>query len=87
MRTTVSLAPDVEVRLRAIARERGITFKEAMDIALRRGLAGEEPRRAETYRVEPRSLGLRPGVDLTKGLRLAAELEDEAIVRKLEIRK
>jgi hypothetical protein len=34
-----------------------------------------------------RSLGLQPGIDLTKALRLAAELEDEATVRKLELCK
>jgi hypothetical protein len=30
---------------------------------------------------------LRPGVELDKALRLAAALEDEEIVRKLELRK
>jgi hypothetical protein len=30
---------------------------------------------------------LRPGVDLTRALRLAGELEDEEITRKLDLRK
>jgi hypothetical protein len=30
---------------------------------------------------------VRPGIDLTKALQLAAELEDEEIVRKLQLRK
>jgi hypothetical protein len=34
-----------------------------------------------------RRLGLCPGVDLDKALRLAGELEDDEVVRKLELRK
>jgi hypothetical protein len=30
---------------------------------------------------------MRPGIDLGKALRLASELEDEEIVRKLDLRK
>jgi hypothetical protein len=32
-------------------------------------------------------LGIRPGVDLTKALQLVGQLEDEEVVRKLEIGK
>lgn len=32
-------------------------------------------------------MGLRPGVDLTHALQMAADLEDEEIIRKLELRK
>jgi hypothetical protein len=32
-------------------------------------------------------MGLRPGIDVDKALRLAAALEDEEIGRKLEVRK
>jgi hypothetical protein len=32
-------------------------------------------------------MGLRPGIDLTHALRLAGELEDEEIIRKLELRE
>jgi len=42
---------------------------------------------AKPYRELTRSLGVQPGVDLTKALRLAAELEDEETVRKLELRR
>ena len=33
------------------------------------------------------AMGLRPGVNLDKALQLASALEDEEIVRKLEVRK
>ena len=86
MRTTVDIDPDVAAKLRQTAHERGITFKEALNLALRAGLTGQS-RGPRSYRVRPRRLGLRPGVELDKALRLAAALEDEEIVRKLELRK
>jgi hypothetical protein len=86
VRTTVDIDPDVAAKLRQTAQERGITFKEALNLALRVGLTGQS-RAARSYRVRPRRLGLRPGIELDKALRLAAALEDEELVRKLELRK
>lgn len=85
MRTTVTLDPDVEARLREVARERGVSFKEALNGAIRAGLGAE--RDARPYHVPARSLGLLPGIDLDKALQLAGEIEDAEIVRKLELRK
>jgi len=86
MRTTVTLDSDLAAKLRALARERGISFKEALNSTLRRGLAsgGGSPQR---YRLASRRLGLRPGVDLEHALRLAGELEDAETIRKLVLRK
>jgi len=86
MRTTVRIDPDLAARLRTFARERGISFREALNTALRAGM-GQRGAAARAYRVPARRLGLRPGIDLDKGLRLAAALEDEETVRKLELRK
>ena len=86
VRTTVTLDPDVAARLRAVARERGLSFKVALNDAIRSGLdASSVP--ARPYRVPARPLGLRPGVDLDHALRLAADDEDAEIVRKLHLRK
>ncbi|MDQ3991474.1 MAG: ribbon-helix-helix protein, CopG family [Actinomycetota bacterium] len=85
MRTTVAIDPDLEARLREMARERGISFKEALNTALRAGLAARSD--ARPYRLRPRPMGLRPGIDLDRALRLASALEDEETVRKLEQRK
>lgn len=87
MRTTVTLDPDLAVKLRRIARERGITFREALNTILRRGLAGGGGKASSPYRVPARRLGLRKGIDLDRALRLAATLEDEETTRKLELRK
>lgn len=87
MRTTVTLDPDVAAKLRATARERGVSFKEALNSALRLGLAGGAAGGNRPYRLATRRLGLRQGIDLDKALRLAAELEDAETIRKLELRK
>ena len=86
MRTTVNLDPDVDARLRALARERGVPLRTVVNDALRAGTqpgAGNAP----PYTLPSRRLGMRPGIDLGKALRLASELEDEEIVRKLDLRK
>lgn len=86
MRTTVTLDPDVAAKLRFLARERGVSFKAALNDAVRTGLtAGASPTRR--FRVHARPLGVRPGVNLDKALSLAGEIEDTEILRKLELRK
>jgi hypothetical protein len=87
MRTTVTLDPDLVAKLRALTRERGVSFKEALNDALRRGLAPGDPGSKRPYRLASRRLGLRPGVDIEHALRLAGELEDAETIRKLELRK
>lgn len=85
MRTTVTLDPDLAAKLRALARERGESFKETLNDVLRRGLSGGG--KARPYRLKTRALGIRPGVDLDRALGLAGELEDAETIRKLELRK
>jgi hypothetical protein len=86
MRTTVTLDPDVAERVKAIARRRGISFKEALNGAIRAGLVSQRGG-AKPYRLPSRPMRLREGIDLTKALQVAAALEDEETVRKLERRK
>ncbi len=86
MRTTVTLDPDVAAQVRALAAQRAISFKEALNTTLRAGLAARRTSR-RPYRLPTRRMGLRPGIDLDHALRLAAALEDEEIVRKLDLRK
>lgn len=86
MRTTVTLDPDLGARLKALAREREISFKEVLNAAVRAGLAAETPA-ARRFVVHPRPMGTRPGLDLDRALRLADRLEDEAIAYKMELGK
>ena len=86
MRTTLTLDPDVADRLRALARERRLPFKQVVNAVLRRGLDDSSGDRT-VFNVEARALGLRRGLDLDQALELAARLEDEETLRKLELRK
>jgi Ribbon-helix-helix protein, copG family len=86
MRTTVTLDPDVAEQVKALARRRNLSFKVALNDAIRAGLAAERGGK-RAYRVPARPMGLRPGLDITHALRMADSLEDEEIVRKLEVRK
>ena len=87
VRTTVTLDPDLFAKLRSLAHERGISFKEALNTTLRRGLTADAAGAQRPYRLPSRRLGLRRGIDLDHALRLAGELEDAETIRKLELRK
>lgn len=84
MRTTLTLDPDVEALVKRSIHERGITFKAAVNDALRRGLADVGV--GEPYRLKTFDLG-EPLVSLVKALQLAGEMEDEAIVEKMRQRR
>jgi hypothetical protein len=81
MRTTVTLDPDVDLLLKRLMRERDLSFKRAINQAIRDGLAGQEANR-EPFRTRTHDMGP-PKVNLDKALQLAAEMEDEAMIRKL----
>jgi hypothetical protein len=86
MRTTIDLDRDVDARLRALARERGVSLRTVINDALRAGIR-PDTRDTAPYTLPSRRLGVRPGIDLDKSLRLAGELDDDEIVRKLDLRK
>lgn len=65
-------------------RDCGLRFKEAVNEAIRAGVAGTARRRASRTRTF--DMGS-PVVPLGKALRLAAELEDEELMRRLAVRK
>jgi hypothetical protein len=81
MRTTVTLDPDVEATLKATMRERGISFKAALNDAVRAGLDASSPVR-RPFKVRTAPLGVRINID--KALTIAGEMEDEEIIRKIE---
>ncbi|MGH3050482.1 MAG: antitoxin [Gaiellaceae bacterium] len=83
MRTTVTLDPDTDAHVRRLMRERGLSFKEAVNQAIRAGVVRRPSGRKFTV---ARPLGPAK-VDLTKALRLAGQLEDEALRQKLAERR
>ena len=76
MRTTLSVEDGVDDSLRAIAERQGLSYKEVVNEALRRGaeLLAENPPQG-SYRVEPLVSGFKPGVDTGKLNQLLDELE------------
>lgn len=87
MRTTLTLDDDVVALLKQRARQTGRPFKQVVNDALRSGLL---PRPAgEPTPVSPPTfaMGVRAGVDIDRARHLAADLEDEEIVRRLDLRK
>jgi hypothetical protein len=74
----------VESLVKRVMRERGISFKEAVNEAIRSGLA---PGEAEPFETPTHRMGFDPAVRWDKALRLAAELEDDELMRRLASRK
>ncbi len=80
MRTTVTLDPDTEHVIRERMEAEGVSFKRALNDAIRDG-ASDRPARAP-FRQRTFGMG-EPLVDLTHANRVAADLEDRAIVERM----
>jgi hypothetical protein len=83
MRTTITLDADVASRLRDFAHREGVSFKQAVNDAVRAGLSSTSAQRSEPFHQPVFSLG-KVRVDLTKALALATDLEDQEHVAKLK---
>jgi hypothetical protein len=80
-RTTVTLDPDVEQLLRDAMQRRRQSFKEALNQAIRNGLADlPAAEREGRFKVRARSMGLRAGVDPARLNQLADEMEVDAFL-------
>jgi hypothetical protein len=75
------LDPDLIAKLRATARTRQVSFKAALNDAVRAGLATTTPP-SKRFTVHAQPLGIRPGIDADKALHIATEMEDAEILRK-----
>jgi hypothetical protein len=86
MRTTVTLDPDVSRLLEEVTKERGIPFKQAINDAIRAGLA---PTRQGNRRFVQKTYSMGAGQHFRwdKALATADAIEDEELVRKLELGK
>jgi hypothetical protein len=82
MRTTVTLDPDTEQIIRRRMTERGMTFKEALNDAIRRGAQDASDR--ETFRTSTASLGAST-VNLDRAVSLAGALEDDELLRRMRM--
>ena len=82
MRTTITLDKDVAERLKRETASGKITFKQAVNDALRAGfgMTAHEPR--APYRVNPHASAYTSGVDPRRLNQLADELEADAFLEK-----
>jgi hypothetical protein len=80
VRTTVTLDADTEQIVRRRMRERGVSFKEALNDAIRDGVAANEG--VATFRTRTEAMG-ESRVNLDRALQVAADLEDDELVRRL----
>jgi|HubBroStandDraft_6_1064221.scaffolds.fasta_scaffold843766_2 hypothetical protein len=86
MRTTVTLDPDVKRILEDLMKERGIPFKQAINDAIRTGLAPDR-RRKSRFVPKTYSMGTGQHFRWDKALAAADAIEDEELERKLELGK
>jgi len=86
MRTTVTLDPETERLLRRTMRERGVSFKQALNDAVRTGLR-QKHRAKRRFVQKTFSMGAEQLFRWDKALAIAEAMEDEELVRKLSLRK
>jgi hypothetical protein len=84
MRTTLTLDEDVASRLKQLAHRKRISFKEAVNGAIRRGLAAQQlpGRTRKRFKLRTFRSGFVPGVDPFRLNELADELETQRFVEK-----
>jgi len=78
VRTTITLDADAEQLIRRRMRDRGSTFKEAVNDAIRESASPADRR---PFRTETAALG-ESKVNLDRALQLVADLEDDDLVRR-----
>ena len=84
MRTTVNVPDDLLEDLKELSRTRKTSLTATVTEVLRAGLARiAKPRAKRRYRERTYDMGV-PRVDLTKALRIAAQMEDEEIIREMK---
>lgn len=86
MRTTITLEPDVQALIQTVMKERGISFKEALNSAVRTGLTQGKPKRRHFVQ-KSFPLGSDQNFRWDKALEAASAIEDEELSRKFSLRK
>jgi hypothetical protein len=83
MRTTLTIDDDLAGILRRQARDLDKPFKEMVNTALRKGLAGSSAEKTRQVTVQPHDFGeARPGLDMNRLNQLVDELAVEDYLEK-----
>jgi len=78
MRTTLTLDDDVAMLLKKFTQESGLTFRDAVNQSIRRGLVAQEP--SDAFGLpRPQSMG-NPMMDLNQALYVAESMNDTKLV-------
>jgi hypothetical protein len=77
------LDPDTAALVQRTMKERGLTFKQAVNEAIRRGLGSSQER--PSFTTPSISMGT-PTIPLDKAVRIAGDLEDDELRRRLATR-
>ncbi|TMA16651.1 MAG: hypothetical protein E6J62_07610 [Deltaproteobacteria bacterium] len=81
MRTTVTLAADLAIKLKKLAQRSGRSFKATLDEVLRKGLLTQARAAApKRFVVVPHAGGFRPGVDEARLNQLLDQLDADELV-------
>jgi hypothetical protein len=83
----VTLDADTEKLIRDIMRERGLSFKQALNDAIRVGLMPTKRNGARPFTQKTYSLGAEQYFRWDKALAVADAIEDEELSRKLSLQK
>lgn len=84
MRTTITLTPEAEALVQKAMRERGVSFKKAVNDAIVTALTAGRAR--ESFSTPTFDMG-RAKVPVERALQLAGNLEDEELLRKMSVGK
>lgn len=79
MRTTVTLDDDTLALVHRLMKERGVSFKKALNDAIREG--AQRRAKSTPFKTRTADLGV-PTVNLDRALQVAADLEDEELIRR-----
>lgn len=86
VRTTATLDPEVERLLRLVMKERGLSFKKALNEAVKAGLSPAKGKPARKFIQKTYSMGSEQGIRWDKALTIASSLEDDELLNKIALR-
>jgi hypothetical protein len=87
VRTTITLDPDVRRLLQSDMRERGISFKQALNDAVRNSKKPSRTKSRRRFTQVTFALGPEQHFRWDKALAAADAMEDEELIRKHSLRK
>lgn len=82
MRTTVDINPDLLERVRKLADAEGVSFKEALNRVITRGLTDAPPAKVKPYRLPNLQIGIPAAWDAK---RIKQFLHDDEVERYLKV--